>query len=196
MAVPKKKRERQRPHSRASSGLSRRQENVHEATCGVRKIFNKVLSSLSNPDLSQVVKGRWDCRDRRGKSVTGAKLSCHHNRADFSVSSSPSPPLSASFISVSFRDSVSVGIQGGKKKKKRLTMMTKVTGPMKLHMKWLSTLSQHLGRGDAVQQSNRDKGQRPLDCSPRVIGRKFVLGLTRRRSQSVTWAQSTGPFTG
>lgn len=40
-----------------------------------------------------------------------------------------------------FCHSVSLSIQS---KIKQLTMMIKVTGPIKLHMKWLSTLSQHL----------------------------------------------------
>lgn len=95
---------------------------------------------------------------RGRKSVFGAKLSCHHNRADFSVSLSPSPPLSASFISVSFADSVSLGIQGfDEESEKQLTMMMKVTGPMKLHMKWLSTLSQHLGQGEAIRNQTKPK---------------------------------------
>lgn len=34
-------------------------------------------------------------------------------------------------------------------------MMMKVTGPMKLHMKWLSTLSQHLGHTDTIQNQTK-----------------------------------------
>lgn len=150
-------------NSRAISESLHRQINVHEATCDVRKmkIIEKKNCGFKHSIESRSLSGggrQVGFQGRRRKSVFGAKLSCHHNRADFSVSSSPSPPLSASFISVSFPDSVSVGIQQGmEKKKKRLTMMTKVTGPMKLHMKWLSTLSQHLGQGDTMQNQTKPK---------------------------------------
>lgn len=65
------------------------------------------------------------------------------NPAAFPLSSPIWLPLSHSFISASQSPphSVSLSIQ---RKIKQLTMMIKVTGPIKLHMKWLSTLSQHL----------------------------------------------------
>lgn len=114
--------------------------------------FKHSIESRSLPSGERQV----EFQGRRRKSVFGAKLSCHHNQADCSVSSSPSPPLSASFISGSFPDSVTLRIRGfNEESKKRLTMMMKVTGPMKLHMKWLSTLSQHLGHRDTIPNQTK-----------------------------------------
>lgn len=115
--------------------------------------------------------GLWDAM----KSVLGAKLTCHHcvrlrskNLADFFCSSSISLPLSLFFISASqaLPQSVSLSIQ---REIKQLTMMIKVTGPIKLHMKWLSTLSQHLWQTDAHFSS--------MENTWRTLNKNYILCL-------------------
>lgn len=71
------------------------------------------------------------------------------NPADFSLSSTISLPLSLAFISFFFSPFLTLSVSVFKEKYKQLTMMIKVTGPIKLHMKWLSTLSQHLWERNA-----------------------------------------------
>ena len=47
-----------------------------------------------------------------------------------------------------------------------LTIMTNVTGPMKLQMKWLSTLSQQLKH----EQSQQSDAILNTTCSPTALG--------------------------
>lgn len=70
-------------------------------------------------------------------------------RLTFPFSSTISLPLSPTFISFIWASQslpLTLSVSVFKEKIKQLTMMIKVTGPIKLHMKWLSTLSQHLGQ--------------------------------------------------
>lgn len=127
--------------------------------------------------------GLWDAT----KSVFGAELTCHRcvdwgakNLADFSFGSSISLPLSLAFISASraLPHSVSLSIQ---REIKQLTMMIKVTGPIKLHMKWLSTLSQHLWQRKAHFQlngrtHNKNNISSSCSCATIINGNKFIFG--------------------
>lgn len=114
----------------------------------------KRLEEVEVPFQTWILRGGED-RSKLGNMSSGSKLTCHNcadrgerekNLEDFSCSSSISIPVSPSIIafitdSQDLPPSVTLTIQ---KEIKQLTMMIKVTGPIKLHMKWLSTLSQHL----------------------------------------------------
>lgn len=119
------------------------------------------------------------------KCFFGAKLTCYHwcglcskNLGAFSFSSSISLPPSLCFISLISASqalfhpvSLSIGLEI-----KQLTMMIKVTGPIKLHMKWLSTLSQHLWQRNAHFSSMAEHITKTLFPALNSNAKKFMLG--------------------
>ena len=159
----------------------------------------RLKRAIENPDPCQVVRGSEDRRTPQ-KIVLWRKINLSSRRRlrskkkirlTFPFSSTISLPLSPSLISFIWASQslpLTLSVSVFKEKIKQLTMMIKVTGPIKLHMKWLSTLSQHLGQRNTHTLSL--VFTLPL---PNINGKTFIFGYLSwwhcvNSSQYLTWS--------